>query len=182
MSPTLEVSQSKDEDILYQKDASISAQLSISLDTTISNDNFSSMYQSNESNSVYEYTTQSPNLEQKVPSMSKHEKQQSTQPMESMHFHSQTTTKLSNTTKLRTTTETPACPLECGPGGQCVRDELAPGLLKCLCPLGRGGNLCEKGKRIFFSLGNIVMVTRTLKSKIQFLSFSTNVITRDQKL
>ncbi|RZC36316.1 hypothetical protein BDFB_012357, partial [Asbolus verrucosus] len=41
-------------------------------------------------------------------------------------------------------TERP-CPLDCGPGGGCVvrnsNEEPA-----CLCPLGRGGDRCEKGE------------------------------------
>lgn len=41
-------------------------------------------------------------------------------------------------------TERP-CPLDCGPGGGCIVRN-ADGRPGCLCPLGRGGERCEKGK------------------------------------
>lgn len=40
------------------------------------------------------------------------------------------------------------CTLDCGPGGGChVENDEEPA--KCLCPLGRGGDRCEKGKFLF---------------------------------
>lgn len=36
------------------------------------------------------------------------------------------------------------CPLQCGPGGGCVVSN-SNGKPQCLCPLGKGGDRCEKG-------------------------------------
>lgn len=42
------------------------------------------------------------------------------------------------------------CVLDCGPGGGC-HAETDEEPIKCLCPLGRGGDQCERGKfRQFF--------------------------------
>lgn len=68
-----------------------------------------------------EGTTQGPRLDQKVTEISGAPR--ATQPL---------------------VTERP-CPLDCGPGGGCViRDSSDPPA--CLCPLGRGGDRCEKGQ------------------------------------
>lgn len=40
-------------------------------------------------------------------------------------------------------TERP-CPFDCGPGGGCVIEN-SNNLPICLCPLGKGGERCEKG-------------------------------------
>lgn len=72
---------------------------------------------------VTESTTQGPRLEQKVTETSG--AYRTTQPL---------------------ATERP-CPLDCGPGGGCIiKDNTNPPF--CLCPLGRGGDRCEKGKSI----------------------------------
>lgn len=70
---------------------------------------------------VTEGTTQGPRLDQKVTETSSAPR--ATQPL---------------------ATERP-CPLDCGPGGGCIiKDSINPPL--CLCPLGRGGERCEKGE------------------------------------
>lgn len=70
---------------------------------------------------ITEGTTQGPRLDQKVTETSGAPR--ATQPL---------------------VTERP-CPLDCGPGGGCViRDSTSPP--SCLCPLGRGGDRCEKGQ------------------------------------
>lgn len=86
----------------------------------------------NESNDIAllenytESTTQGPRLEQKL-------------------------TDLSGIPKvtLPLATERP-CPLDCGVGGGCILEN-ANNLPVCLCPLGKGGERCEKGTRRFYS-------------------------------
>ncbi|KAL0278979.1 UNVERIFIED_CONTAM: hypothetical protein PYX00_000637 [Menopon gallinae] len=100
----------EDNDILYQKDASISAEL----DT---GDGGGVETSSPDADAKYS-TTQSPNLEQKVP------------------FRSGTQ---GYTESLRATDVSP-CTLDCGIGGVCVVEGNAQ---RCQCPLGRGGDSCE---------------------------------------
>lgn len=107
----------EDDDILYQKDASISAEL----DT--GNSGLTSVSSQTESDQKSDLvTTQSPNLEQKVPLRS------GTQGI---------------TESLRATDAAP-CTLDCGVGGICVTEG---GTQRCQCPLGRGGDSCENGKK-----------------------------------
>lgn len=115
------------ENIIYQKDAIIEAlEYSFPNNTsTLSNSDSNEISQQINSTTVSpnrtNYTTQGPRLEQKVTS------EQNGEPRATMPI----------------STERP-CPLDCGPGGGCVFQEveLSP---VCLCPLGRGGNVCEKG-------------------------------------
>lgn len=118
---TLKEEEEEDDDILYQKDASISAEL----DT---GDSVATIYSSQTESDVKSddiksnlVTTQSPNLEQKVPLRS------GTQGI---------------TESLRATDAAP-CTLDCGVGGICVTES---GTQRCQCPLGRGGDSCENGK------------------------------------
>lgn len=105
----------EDNDILYQKDASISAEL----DTGEGEVETSS---APDPDAKYS-TTQSPNLEQKVP------------------FRSGTQ---GYTESLRATDVSP-CTLDCGIGGVCI---VEGNLQRCQCPLGRGGGSCENGEFI----------------------------------
>lgn len=113
------------EDIIYQKDAVMDA-LEFSLPNATSaesNDipqavpNFTTP-----SPARANYTTQGPRLEQKLTSDG---------------------TGVPRATSPISTVK--PCPLDCGPGGGCSLDnsEEAP---ICLCPLGRGGGRCQKGK------------------------------------
>lgn len=114
MEPVLnpEAEEAEEEDILYQKDASISAELETDKPETTSTPRRAA-------------TTQSPNLEQKVPP--------------------QTKTTQGVTESLFPTEAPPAadCQLDCGPGGSC---NLQQGAARCQCPLGRGGTSCDLGK------------------------------------
>lgn len=112
----------EDEDILYQKDASISAEL----DTgdpggTGGTGSQTESEQKNDDTLNNLVTTQSPNLEQKVPLRS------GTQGF---------------TESLKATDIAP-CTLDCGIGGVCVTEGVVQ---RCQCPLGRGGDSCENGK------------------------------------
>ena len=108
----------EEEDILYQKDASFSAELDTSNDLSV----LPSPTVEDTEKKVQFVTTQSPNLEQKVPSS--------------------TGSDGHTTESLRATDVTP-CLLDCGPGGACAVD---PGIQRCQCPLGRGGYHCDTGK------------------------------------
>lgn len=61
------------------------------------------------------------------------------------------------------------CTLECGPGGGChaERDEEP---VKCLCPLGKGGEKCEKGRLRFFR-GRILWSLTVYHCPVQFYLF-----------
>lgn len=115
------MSNNSEEDILYQKDAVLDV-IEIGYSNTSSTETSAATAQNITSNEVGgDKTTQGPSLEQKL-------------------------TEVSGAPRatLPISTEKP-CPLDCGPGGGCVirySDEKPV----CLCPLGRGGDQCEKGK------------------------------------
>lgn len=96
------------EDIIYQKDAVLDAEISLSNYTDVNST----------SSNVTESTTQGPRLDQKRTENS--EILKATEPL---------------------STEKP-CSLDCGPGGGCLMRDTGSA---CLCPLGRGGERCEKG-------------------------------------
>lgn len=77
-------------------------------------------------NNVSEGTTQGPRLDQKLTEISG--APQATEPL---------------------STERP-CPLDCGPGGGCIIKDINESP-SCLCPLGRGGERCEKGSAVIIS-------------------------------
>jgi hypothetical protein len=127
MNATMETIVEEEEDILYQKDASFSAELDTSGDVR-GNSVLSSPTVEEVEKKVQFLTTQSPNLEQKVPGS--------------------TASDGHTTESLRATDMTP-CVLDCGVGGSCTMDPVdssRPGQQRCQCPLGRGGNRCEAGK------------------------------------
>lgn len=117
------------EDILYQKDASFSAELAVALGSNASELSDPS------STPGPEVTTQSPNLEQKVPPGSSLPKA---------------------TQSLSTVTPEAPCVRDCGLGGSCALDDVTPGTQFCECPLGRGGDYCEKGKLFIFVISNVI--------------------------
>jgi hypothetical protein len=118
----------EEEDIIYQKDASFSAELDTS-DDVRGNSVLSPPTVDEVEKKVRFLTTQSPNLEQKVPGSSAPSDGHTT---ESLHAADAT-----------------PCLLDCGVGGSCAIDHVdpsRPGQQRCQCPLGRGGNHCEMGK------------------------------------
>lgn len=111
-------SNNSEEDILYQKDAVLDV-VEVGYPNTSSTEVLAQNDTMNDGGG--DKTTQGPSLEQKL-------------------------TEVSGAPRatLPISTEKP-CPLDCGPGGGCVvrySDEQPV----CLCPLGRGGDRCEKGK------------------------------------
>lgn len=117
----------EEEDILYQKDASFSAELDTSGDVR-GNIVLPSPTSEDTEKKVQFVTTQSPNLEQKVPSSTGSNEQ--------------------TTESLRVTDVVP-CLLDCGVGGSCAMDAVdsdRPGEQRCQCPLGRGGRHCQAGQ------------------------------------
>jgi hypothetical protein len=117
----------EEEDILYQKDASISAELDANSDVR-GNSVMPSPVVEEVEKKVQFVTTQSPNLEQKVPSSTGGDGH--------------------TTESLRATDMTP-CLLDCGVGGTCITEPVdsgRPGQQRCQCPLGRGGSHCDLGK------------------------------------
>jgi len=124
---TMETIVEEEEDILYQKDASISAELDENSDVR-GNSVMPSAGLEEVEKKVQFVTTQSPNLEQKVPSSTGGDGH--------------------TTESLRATDMTP-CLLDCGVGGTCTTEPLnsgRPGQQRCQCPLGRGGSHCDLGK------------------------------------
>jgi hypothetical protein len=116
----------EEEDILYQKGASFSAELDTTGDVR-ANSALPSPTVEEVEKKVQFVTTQSPNLEQKVPSSTGSDEH--------------------TTESLRATDMTP-CLLDCGAGGTCTMDPVdsgRPGQQRCQCPLGRGGSHCETG-------------------------------------
>ncbi|XP_050295115.1 pikachurin [Anthonomus grandis grandis] len=111
-------------DLIYAKDAEIEAvEISFPNASSDSNEilqNWSSFQAASGTN----FTTLGPRLEQKVISESSI-KLKSTQPISAIR----------------------TCHLDCGPGGGCHIEEDAE-YPKCLCPLGRGGDKCEKDMEI----------------------------------
>ncbi|KAK6642358.1 hypothetical protein RUM43_003859 [Polyplax serrata] len=105
----------ENEDILYQKDASISAELDTGDGDAVTNLNAEDTGSDAKSNFV---TTLSPYLDQKVPGR----------------------TRTPGITESITATQATLCTVDCGPGGICVIEE---GKQRCQCPLGRGGPTCE---------------------------------------
>lgn len=117
----------EEEDILYQKDASFSAELDTSGDIR-GNSVLSSPKADGVEKKVQFLTTQSPNLEQKVPG---------------------STASDGHTTESLRAADTTPCLLDCGVGGSCTFEPLdpsRPGQQRCQCPLGRGGDHCETGE------------------------------------
>lgn len=124
------------EDILYQKDASFSAELAFTNFTNeFSNDISPSSPSAPTTSSGV--TSQSPNLEQKVPIAG--------DGVQVTH-----TTQSLSTKYPQEAATTSACTRDCGPGGACALDDGAPGMQYCDCPLGRGGDYCEKGRSFHF--------------------------------
>lgn len=117
----------EEEDILYQKDASFSAELDTSGDVR-GNSVLPSATVEEVEKKVQFVTTQSPNLEQKVPS---------------------STADDEHTTESLRVTDVVPCLLDCGVGGSCTMDTVDSknsGVQRCQCPLGRGGSHCETGQ------------------------------------
>jgi hypothetical protein len=127
MNATMETIVEDEEDILYQKDASFSAELDTSGDIRGNNILYPAMADEVEKK-VQFLTTQSPNLEQKVPG---------------------STPSDGHTTESLRAADMAPCLLDCGVGGSCTVeavDTSRPSQQRCQCPLGRGGNHCETGK------------------------------------
>jgi hypothetical protein len=117
----------EEEDILYQKDASFSAELDTSGDVRGNNVLPSPTVEEMEKK-VQFVTTQSPNLEQKVPS---------------------STGSDEHTTESLRAMDMVPCLLDCGVGGSCTMDAVdsdRSGAQRCQCPLGRGGSHCQTGQ------------------------------------
>ncbi|KAJ9583133.1 hypothetical protein L9F63_022525 [Diploptera punctata] len=128
MNTTMETLLEEEEDILYQKDASFSAELDTSNDIDSGNNMVASPSAEEIEKKVQFVTTQSPNLEQKVPG---------------------STGSDGHTTESLHATDITPCLLDCGAGGTCTVEPVdsgRPGLQRCQCPLGRGGNRCETGE------------------------------------
>jgi len=124
---TMETIIDEEEDILYQKDASISAELDENNDVR-GNSVMPSPGVEEVEKKVQFVTTQSPNLEQKVPG---------------------STGGDGHTTESLRATDMIPCLLDCGVGGTCTTEPLdsgRPGQQRCQCPLGRGGSHCDLGK------------------------------------
>jgi hypothetical protein len=127
MNTTTETIVEEEEDIIYQKDASFSAELDTSGDVR-GNSVISPPTVDDVEKKVQFLTTQSPNLEQKVPG---------------------STPSDGHTTESLRAADTTPCLLDCGVGGSCTSEPVdlsGPGQQRCQCPLGRGGNRCESGK------------------------------------
>ena len=143
----------EEEDILYQKDASISAELDATSDVR-GNSIIPSSVVEEVDKKVQFVTTQSPNLEQKVPSSTGGDGH--------------------TTESLRATDMTP-CLLDCGVGGTCTTEPVEsgrPGQQRCQCPLGRGGSHCDLGKPHENINTNFV-------SDVRFKSVSVCALTRE---
>lgn len=126
-----DLANTSEEDILYQKDAVLDI-IEVGYPNTSSTETSATTAQNVTSNEGGgDKTTQGPSLEQKL-------------------------TEVSGAPRatLPISTEKP-CPLDCGPGGGCIirySDEQPV----CLCPLGRGGDRCEKGKLNRFEEINVL--------------------------
>lgn len=141
----------ENEDILYQKDASISAELDTGdgiatrKSETVEGGRFS------DGKNIF-VTTLSPNLEQKVPVRTK---------------------TPGITESIKATAATP-CTLDCGVGGICIAEEDGQ---RCQCPLGRGGVNCES--REYLSLPQPDTDVKVIFKKLlnlQFVGFFISIL------
>jgi hypothetical protein len=127
MNTRMETIFEEEEDILYQKDASFSAELDTSDDIRGNNVLYPAMADE-VAKKVQFLMTQSPNLEQKVPG---------------------STPSDGHTTESLRAADMAPCLLDCGVGGSCTLepvDPSRPSQQHCRCPLWRGGKHCETGK------------------------------------
>lgn len=120
-----------DEDVLYQKDAIFDAELNFP--------NYTDYY----SGQIAALAVAATNATDSDTA------QKSTAPtvtVSAIHSPSSTVHEDSTASQTPPASTPKPCTLDCGPGGGCVIGGEDGTTETCLCPLGRGGDRCEKGK------------------------------------